>query len=263
MLEGTKSKGLLIDITRCIGCGACSEACKLANDLPPHIDADLSVDTWTVVHARGEGLHVRDLCRHCVTPSCVSVCPVNALRKTESGPVVYDKSICLGCRYCMIGCPFRIPRFEWDSATPRIRKCILCAPRLERGEPTACAEACPTEATVFGDRDVLVDVARARLAAYPDRYHHHVYGIEEVGGTSVLFLSPVSFETLDFDANVASFPLPDLTWRILMHVPNVVLLGAGFLGATYWLFRRREEVKRAEDTPPNDGRTRDEGNGAR
>lgn len=261
MTESGKPKGLLIDITRCIGCGACSEACKSVNDLPPHVDTDLGVDTWTVVHPRGEGFYVRDMCRHCVNPSCVSVCPVKALRKTEFGSVVYDKSICLGCRYCMIGCPFRIPRFEWDSATPRIRKCNLCHPRLERGLPTACAEACPTEATVFGGRDLLVDVARARLAAYPERYYQHVYGLEEVGGTSVLFLSPVSFETLDFDTNMASFPLPDLTWRILMHVPNVVLLGAGFLGATYWLFRRREEVQRMEAASPSERPAGDGENG--
>jgi formate dehydrogenase iron-sulfur subunit len=167
---------------------------------------------------------------------------VGALTKRDDGAVVYDKSICLGCRYCMIGCPFRIPMFEWHSASPRIRKCILCAPRLERGLPTACAEACPTEATVFGHRDILVAVAKARLAAHPERYHPRVYGLTEAGGTSVLFLSPVPFEALDFDTTVADFPLPDLTWRLLLHVPNVVLLGAGFLGASYWLYRRREAV---------------------
>jgi formate dehydrogenase iron-sulfur subunit len=239
-------KALLIDITRCIGCGACSEACKTANDLPRDVEPTLTADTWTVVLDRGGGHFVRDLCRHCLEPSCVSVCPVGALIKREDGPVVYDKSICLGCRYCMIGCPFRVPMFEWHSAAPRIRKCILCAPRLERGEPAACAEACPTEATVFGDRDTLVSVARARLASRPDRYHPHIYGLAEVGGTSALFLSPVPFEELDFDTTVAEFPLPDLTWRLLLHVPNVVLLGAGFLGATYWLYRRREEVEAAE-----------------
>jgi formate dehydrogenase iron-sulfur subunit len=93
----------------------------------------------------------------------------------------------------------------------------------------------------------LVEVARARLDAHPDRYYHQVYGLTEVGGTSVLFLSPVPFEELDFDTTVADFPLPDLTWRLLLHVPNVVLLGAGFLGATYWLYRRRDQVATAED----------------
>jgi formate dehydrogenase iron-sulfur subunit len=243
------AKGLLIDITRCIGCGACSEACKTANELPAEIEDGLTADTWTVVSERGSENFVRDLCRHCVEPSCVSVCPVGALVKREDGPVLYNKDICLGCRYCMIGCPFRIPKFEWHSATPRIRKCVLCAPRLDRGLPPACAEACPTEATVFGDRDTLVAVARARLAANPERYHPHIYGLTEVGGTSVLFLSPVPFEELDFDTAVASFPLPDLTWRLLMHIPNVVLLGAGFLGASYWLFRRREEVAATESEP--------------
>ncbi|MCU0304757.1 MAG: 4Fe-4S dicluster domain-containing protein [Thermoanaerobaculales bacterium] len=242
-------KALLVDITRCIGCGACSQACKTANQLPAPVEPKLTADTWTVVLERGDGRFVRDLCRHCLEPSCVSVCPVGALTKSDDGPVVYDKSICLGCRYCMIGCPFRVPMFEWHSATPRIRKCILCAPRLERGLPTACAEACPTEATVFGDRDTLVAVARARLAAHPERYHDHVYGLTEVGGTSVLFLSPVPFEELDFDTTVADFPLPDLTWRLLLHVPNVVLLGAGFLGASYWLYRRRDQV--AADEGPD------------
>jgi formate dehydrogenase iron-sulfur subunit len=239
-------KALLIDITRCIGCGACAEACKAANDLDPGIDPTLTADTWTVVLKRGDGRWVRDLCRHCLEPSCVSVCPVGALTKRDDGAVVYDKSVCLGCRYCMISCPFRVPMFEWHSAAPRIRKCNLCAPRLERGLPTACAEACPTEATVFGDRDTLVAVARARLAAHPDRYHPHVYGLTEVGGTSVLYLSPVPFEQLDFDTTVADFPLPRLTWRLLMHVPNIVLLGAGFLGASYWLYRRRDEVAEVE-----------------
>ena len=245
-----KAKGLLIDITRCIGCGACSERCKEVNELQPEDDRKLGPDTWTVVQDKGEGRYVRNLCRHCVNPACVSVCPVGALQKKEHGPVLYDKSICLGCRYCMIGCPFGIPRFEWQSNTPRIRKCILCEPRVREGKSTGCAEACPTDATLFGDRDALVEIAEARIAANPDRYYNHVYGLEEVGGTSIMFLSPCSFEELGFDTDVANFPRPDLTWRILMHVPNIVLLGGGFLGGSYWLFKRRAEVKKAEEPEP-------------
>ena len=239
-------KGLLIDITRCIGCGACSRRCKEVNELPEEVAGELDGQTWTTVYDKGDDLHVRNLCRHCLEPACVSVCPVGALTKTEEGPVLYDKDICLGCRYCMIGCPFRIPKFEWFSSSPRIRKCILCAPRLAEGKIPGCAEACPTEATVFGERETLIEIARARLEAEPDRYHPHVYGLDEVGGTSVLFLSPVPFEDIDFDTTVEDRPLPDLTWRILSHVPNIVLLGGGFLGARYWLFKRRAEVREVE-----------------
>ncbi|MFO8072751.1 MAG: 4Fe-4S dicluster domain-containing protein [Polyangia bacterium] len=250
-----KQKGLLIDITRCIGCGACAERCKEVNDLPGEVGAEMDAQNFTAVYDKGDDRYVRNLCRHCLDPACVSACPVGALTKTEAGPVVYDKSICLGCRYCMIACPFHVPKFEWHSNTPRIRKCTLCASRVEKGLPTGCAEVCPTEATVFGDRETLIAIAKARLEAEPERYHPHIYGLEEVGGTSVLFLSPVPFEELDFDTNVTERPLPDFTWRILMHVPNVVMLGAGFLGASYWLFKRREKVRILEEDAGSGERT--------
>lgn len=240
-----KPKGLLIDITRCIGCGACSDACKKANDLPEEVDPVLNQDTWTVVEERKKDVFVRDLCRHCLDPACVSVCPVGALEKTPAGPVIYDKSICLGCRYCMLGCQFKIPRFEWFSPTPRIRKCILCEPRVREGKPTACAEACPTEATVFGDRDTLVKMAEARIAANPEKYDPHIYGMEEVGGTSVIFISPVPFEDIGFDRSIDKFPLPELTFRILQHVPTIVVAGAALLGGSYFLFKRKAKVAEA------------------
>jgi formate dehydrogenase iron-sulfur subunit len=237
-----KRKGLLIDITRCIGCNACSENCKEVNDLPPKIDDRLAQDTWTMVEDKGEGRYVRQLCRHCEDPACVSVCPVAAIRKTENGPVIYKKDVCLGCRYCMMACPFGVPTFEWHSYNPRIRKCTLCATRIEEGQSTGCTDACPTEATVFGNRDELISIAKARIAAEPKKYQPYIFGENEVGGTSVMFLSAIPFEELGFRTYLESEPLPERTWQVLKHVPNIVVLGIGFLGGTYWLFRRREKV---------------------
>jgi Fe-S-cluster-containing hydrogenase component 2 len=177
-VESGRSGGLLIDITRCIGCGACIEARKSVNDPPPHIDAGLSVDTWTVVRARGEGFHVRDLCRHCVNPSCVSVCPVKALRKIEFGSVVYDASICLGCRYRMIGCPFSDSevRVELrDPAYPEMQP-LSPAPRargagrvrgslsdrgdgLRRPRPPMTGAAAPLRGSSTGGRILLASFA--------------------------------------------------------------------------------------------------------
>lgn len=241
-----KPKGLLIDITRCIGCDACSENCKAVNNLPPKIAPELESDTWTVVYDRGNGRYVRNLCRHCDEPACVSCCPVGALEKKPYGPVLYDKSICLGCRYCMTACTFRIMTFEWYSYNPRIRKCILCEPRIKAGKGAGCADICPTEATVFGERDALAEIAKARIAAEPERYYDYIYGLEEAGGTCVLFLAAEPFEKLGFDTTVPKFPLPDLTWQVLNKVPHIVGVGGAVMIGSYFLFKRRAAVAEAE-----------------
>ena len=124
----TKQKGLLFDSTLCVGCGECYSACKTQNNLKKTSDDcmkdHLSNETYTVVEDH-QGNFVRKLCMHCESPTCVSVCPVGAFQKTELGPVVYDADKCIGCRYCMQACPHSIPRYEWSSLTPRVRKCIM------------------------------------------------------------------------------------------------------------------------------------------
>jgi formate dehydrogenase iron-sulfur subunit len=236
------SVGLLIDTTRCIGCGACSAACKEQNNLPLPVEVEPTAYTWTTVQNVG-GVNVRRMCMHCLEPTCVSVCPVGALKKTAEGPVVYDSSRCIGCRYCIMACPFGVPKYQWDRPTPIVGKCVLCSDRVTQGLPTACAAVCPTGATLFGERDALVREAKTRIAARPDRYQDYVYGLEEAGGTSVLMLAGVPFDRLGMKTGLPRQPLPMLTWQIMSKIPDFVLLAGVFLYGIHWITARREEVE--------------------
>ncbi|MEW5976886.1 MAG: 4Fe-4S dicluster domain-containing protein [Acidobacteriota bacterium] len=248
-LSRSGQKGLLFDTTRCIGCGACYQACKERNRLPEtsrdFLSDRLSDETFTVVKER-QGRFVRQLCMHCQHPTCESVCPVGALQKTSAGPVLYHEERCIGCRYCMQACPFGIPKYQWNSLVPRIRKCDLCADRLAEGLPTACAEVCPTGATSFGNREELIVEARSRIRRDPGKYVDKIYGVEEVGGTSVLLLSDVPFDQIGYRTDLSKDPLPLLTWRVLQQIPTFVAVGSVLLGGIWWITNRREEVERAE-----------------
>jgi formate dehydrogenase iron-sulfur subunit len=179
---------------------------------------------------------------HCLDPTCASVCPVGALRGTPEGAVAYDASLCIGCRYCMMACPFEVPKYQWDRAVPIVGKCVLCHDRLKQGQTPACAEVCPAGATIFGERDVLLDEAKKRIAAEPEKYVAHVYGEHEAGGTSVLMLSGVPFEALGYKTDVPKAPLPMLTWQVLSRVPDFTAVAAAFLYGIHWITHRREEV---------------------
>jgi len=239
------SKAILVDTTRCIGCGACVAACKEVNGLPQNEDTELTADTLNVVESHA-GVFVRKFCMHCQDPTCASVCPVGALRKTAAGPVIYEADRCMGCRYCMMACPFSIPRYEWKLALPKVKKCTMCAARQAEGQQPACTEICPVQASIFGERSELLAEAEKRLRENPSGYVQHIYGKEEAGGTSVLYLSAVPFEALGFPANVPHDPLPLYTYRVLSKIPNVVTAGALLLGGIWWITNRREEVAKAE-----------------
>jgi len=236
-----RSKALLIDITKCIGCGACASACKEANGLPGEPEEELSSTAYTVVKQKDD-VYYRRLCMHCNNPSCASVCPVGAFEKTPEGAVIYHAHRCIGCRYCMQACPFSVPTYEWEKRAPKVRKCTMCHERQKEGKITACAEACPTEATVFGDRDELIEVARARIKEDPDLYVNHIYGEKEIGGTSVLIISNVPLETLGFPGNLGDRPLPELTWAALKNVPSIAIFGGALLYGVWWIIDRRMEL---------------------
>jgi ferredoxin len=116
---------------------------------------------------------------------------VGALTKAPDGAVTYNPTICIGCRYCQVACPFQVPAYEFNEALkPRVRKCEFCTDRAKgTGANPACAASCPTEALVFGRRAEMVAMAKERLKSRPDRYVKHIYGETEVGGTSWLYLT--------------------------------------------------------------------------
>lgn len=244
-------KALLYDSTLCVGCKLCEAACADRWGLPfnEEIEAQdyLSDHKLTVVQESDDG-YVRRLCMHCGDPTCASVCPVGAFQKTSLGPVVYDEDRCIGCRYCMMACPFQVPVYEWAKLLPRVRKCDMCHERQASGDVTACAEICPTAATLSGEYDELVAEARRRIRENPDQYFERIYGQEEVGGTSVLMIAAVPLEQLGMPGNLPQHPLPMLTWRALTHVPDVVAVGSVLLGGVWWITHRREEVTAAERT---------------
>ncbi len=259
-IAGARAQALLIDTTRCNGCRACEAACTEKNGLPePALAGDkrifdarrtTSPHVYTVVNRYGDptnagaARYVKTQCMHCVEPACASACPAKALEKTASGPVIYNQERCLGCRYCMVACPFGIPQFEYAKTAPYIRKCQFCSDRQAAGQLPACAEACPSGALQFGSRADLLEEARTRIYQNPDKYVHHVYGETEAGGTSVLYLTDVPFERLGFRTDVGSTSYPAMTQTALSAVPFILTLWPPVLMGLYAINKRREEVSR-------------------
>lgn len=251
------SKAILYDATLCVGCKQCEQACADKNSLPynDQIAAEQvqSEHKFTVVMSKDDKF-MRRLCMNCEEPACASVCPVGALQKTPQGPVAYDAYKCMGCRYCMAACPFGVPKYEWNNnLTPKVRKCTMCSDRVVAGQQTACADACPTGATKFGDRDELLEEAKKRIRENPDNYVSHIFGESEVGGTSVLMLSSVPFEQFGFRTDLVHDPLPLYTYRVLSRIPDFVPLGGVLLGGIWWITHRREEVAAAEGKKDDGG----------
>jgi formate dehydrogenase iron-sulfur subunit len=254
----------LIDIARCLGCRSCEAACKQAHGFPPGEANDLSPTAWTYVRTRklaqprphltmGEAMAAQRSykvqCMHCGEPACASACPVGAIRKTPGGPVVYDAARCIGCRYCMIACPFGVPRYEWNRPLPVVAKCNYCVERQARNEKPACVAACPAEALQFGTRLKMLAEAARRINEDPKRYVPAIYGREEAGGTSIVYVSDVPFEELGFPV-VVKKPLPAYTWQALGKIPGVVIGLGATLTVVEAVIRRRQE----RDAERGDGR---------
>lgn len=243
--ENLKEKefyGILYDSTRCVGCQSCEVACALAHDLPepdpedyplPGTTRKTNENRRTVVNAfedeeLGE-IYVKSQCMHCCQPACASACLTEAMKKTEQGPVIWRDKKCMGCRYCMVSCPFDVPKFEYHSSNPDIVKCDMCYDRLKEGELPACVSDCPAEALVFGPRRELIKEARRRIMENPEIYHDGIYGEDEAGGTGYLYLSPVPFEKLGFNTKLQKSSYPELSKGFLYSVPSIFILWPAML----------------------------------
>jgi formate dehydrogenase iron-sulfur subunit len=241
-IDDTEFYGILYDSTRCVGCQSCEMACALAHGLPEPDPEDYPVpgvlrktneNRRTVINAYenetlGE-IYVKSQCMHCNQPACASACLTQAMHKTRSGPVVWRDKKCMGCRYCMVSCPFDVPKFEYHSSNPDIVKCNMCYERLQEGELPACVADCPAEALTFGPRRELIKEARRRIYENPDTYYDGIYGEHEAGGTSFLYLSPVPFEQLGFNTKIQKKSYPELSKGFLYSVPSIFILWPAIL----------------------------------
>lgn len=257
--------GMLTDITRCVGCRRCEAACNAANHLPPPKISfqDMSVfekerkpdeHAYTVVNRyqepkTGAPVYRKVQCNHCLEPACVSACLVGAMTKSREGPVIYNEDVCIGCRYCIMACPFYIPAYEYSQPiTPKVQKCFMCYQRVTKGIMPACAEACPMEAITFAKRGQLIKIARERIMEKPDTYVDHIYGEDEAGGTGWLYISGVPFEQLGFPMNLGTTPYPELTRGYLSAVPLVIILWPGLLAGFYAMTSSRGETAETKAT---------------
>jgi len=230
---------ILHDISLCEGCQECEFACATAHDLPEpedypdsEVKRELEPNKWSVINAHetsvGE-VYTKHQCMHCAQPACASACLTQAMKKQKEGPVTWTEGKCMGCRYCMVSCPFDIPKFEFDNNNPKIGKCQMCFDKLKQGETPACVDNCPAGALTFGKRSEILHEAHRRIIEDPDNYVDHVYGEYEAGGTSWLNISPVPFEELGFKTDLETKPYPELTKGFLYSVPSVFVLWPALL----------------------------------
>jgi len=234
--------GILYDVSRCEGCQSCEYACAEANGLPepkdspePGVVRETNETSRTVINCYNTSkgpLYVKRQCMHCNEPACVAACLTQAMYKTKEGPVIWREDKCMGCRYCMVSCPYDIPKFEYHSANPKIEKCTMCFEnKLQKGEKPACVDNCPNDALLYGTRRELIQEARRRIYEKPDVYVDHIYGEHEAGGTGWLYISPVPHKELGLNTSLQKASYPALTKGFLYSVPTVfVLIPALLLG---------------------------------
>ncbi len=265
------SMGVLVDLTKCVGCRTCEAACNKEQGLPEpdkpfddfsvfdeHRHGGLKRRTtekeYTIVNrydipGRDKPIFRKFQCNHCQEPACLTSCFVNAYTKTKEGAVIYDETVCVGCRTCMVACPFYVPSYTFSSPiNPIIKKCIMCYDtRLKFGRPPACVEACPQEVMTFGKRKDLINLGRDKIKRNPDKYIDHIYGEKEVGGTSWMYMSDVPFDQVGFDTHLGNQPIISYVKDFLAMVPMVLTIWPALFTGFHLLSSR----KKANDDKEN------------
>lgn len=257
--------GVLVDLTRCVGCRSCEAACNKEQDLPapalPFDDKSVfdqtfhggqkrrtTEDAYTVVNRyEPEGLdhplYRKFQCNHCNEPACLTSCFVNAYKKTKEGAVIYNDKVCVGCRNCMVACPFHVPAYSYSSVLdPVVKKCVFChETRLKEGKPPACVEICPQEALTFGRRKDLIKIGHQRIKERPELYVDHIYGEDEVGGTGWMYLSSADFAEVGFDTTLSKQPIISNVKGFLGNVPMVLAIWPALFTGFHLLATRKKE----------------------
>ncbi|WP_310600601.1 formate dehydrogenase subunit beta [Desulfobulbus sp.] len=258
----------LIDISKCIGCKACQVACMEWNDLRDDIGTnrgvydnppDLSDRSWTVMRfaeveptpGRLEWLIRKDGCMHCADPGCLKSCPApGAIIQYSNGIVDFHQEACVGCGYCVMGCPFNIPRLSRKDG--KAYKCTLCSDRVAVGQEPACAKTCPTGAIVFGSKEDMLEHAAGRIADLRQRGFAlaGVYNPTGVGGTHVMYVlqhadRPGLYKGLPRDPGIS--PLVVL-WKEIAKTLMSIGLGAAVVGGiVHYLSQGPNEVPEEEE----------------
>ena len=254
---GIEFDAILYDSTLCGGCQVCEIVCAehygfpFEDDIPeagvkrePNEKRRVAINCYNT--SKGE-MYMRKACNHCNEPACASACLTKAMLKTDEGPVRWREEKCMGCRSCMISCPFDIPKFEYNSSNPKIQKCTMCFERLQEGEVPLCVENCPAEALLFGKRRDLIELAKARIYDDPDNYHHAIYGEHEVGGTGVIYLASVPFEELGLRTDLGTVAYPEYNKTFLYSVPAVLVLWPAFLLGLHSAAKERKSKNQIEE----------------
>ena len=261
----TQKVAKLIDVSKCIGCKACQVACMEWNDLRDEIGTnhgvydnplDLTDKSWTVMRfseveveqGKLEWLIRKDGCMHCADPGCLKACPApGAIVQYSNGIVDFHEENCIGCGYCITGCPFNIPRISKKDS--KAYKCTLCSDRVSVGMEPACVKTCPTGALVFGSKEDMIQHAEERIVDLKSRGYANagLYDPPGVGGTHVMYVlqhadQPQIYNGLPKDPQISL--LVEL-WKGVLK--PIMSLGLGLVALTGFLHYVTVGPKETED----------------